>query len=223
MWLVGAFAIDLVLANLSNRGYYHYYQTPMPAGLLLAVMLVFLTDWQSECWRRRSERLLGLIGISAGVAIVGFVVLNIAVRGGSPFDGPRLDPLAVYVAQTTAPDETVLIWGASTGINFQSGRRSPTQFTYGYPLVVPDYTTPQDIADFLDDLRRAQPVMIVDTTRSDGRRVPPLDADYRAEWIADGGRADTYDLSSIFAFVAAHCEIAEEIEVDVVYRCTNQG
>jgi len=205
-----AFALDLLMANLSNRGYYHYYQTPFPAGLLAGLLL--MSDLQNV-WLRRY---MMLIGVAAAVAVLGFIIF----RGEQPFQAPIDDPLVAYVEANTNPDDRVLVWGASTHINLQSGRESPTQFNYGYPLIVPDYTTDDDIADFLDDLRRESPVMIVDRAYTDGDRIPPLDAARRKRWFeAENGRRDTVDLSPIFDFVDEHCTIADEIDEDVIYSC----
>ncbi|MCD4686956.1 MAG: hypothetical protein K8S97_13580, partial [Anaerolineae bacterium] len=115
--------------------------------------------------------------------------------------------------------DTVLVWGAATTINFQSGRKSPTQFHYGYPLIVPDYTTDEVIEELILDLRTNMPVLVVDTTLRDGLRIPPIDEVHREQWWADGGRRDTVNLAPIYRFVDHNCRLQAEFEDAMIYRC----
>jgi 4-amino-4-deoxy-L-arabinose transferase-like glycosyltransferase len=212
-WTGLAFMLDLAMANLSNRGYYHYYQTPLPAGLLLGIMLVITSDGRM---RRRAWIYLSIIGVAASIAILGKIIIS----PGTPIGEELEDPLAVYIETHTEPEDEVLVWGASTDINFQAERESPTQFNYGYPLIVPDYTTQEDIDEVVRDLERTRPVMIVDRAYTDGNRVPPLDPGQRLMWwAAQDGRFDTFDLTPIFDFVDTHCIIDEVIGEDVIFVC----
>ncbi len=113
----------------------------------------------------------------------------------------------------------MLVWGANTVLNFQSGRDSPTQFHYGYPLIVPDAITSDYIREMVRDLQLGQPAIIVDSTMVDGDRVPPLDPTRRITWWEAGGRRDVANLEPIYSFVAEHCWIANEIDGIVIYRC----
>jgi hypothetical protein len=69
------------------------------------------------------------------------------------------------------------------------------------------------------DLNANPPAMIVDSTMTDGDRVPPLDAARRAAWWEAGGRRDVAHLEPIYQFVADHCTLVDEIKQAAIYRC----
>jgi hypothetical protein len=87
-------------------------------------------------------------------------------------------------------------------------------------LIVPREGVDEQIAEFVADLERNRPALVVDAAWSDGEYVPPLMADIREAWRAEKDRRAMSDLSAVFAFVEAHC--AEEIILrDVyLYRCS---
>ncbi len=217
-WAVLTFAVDLTLVNVTNRGYGHYYVTLLPAvTLLLTMSLARLNAWaKRSTWAQRGRVYLALVvvGVPLVASVARFWQANWQIAGPA-----RQRDLAAYVLQHTNPEDLVLVWGAATVINFQSGRKSPTQYHYGYPLIVPDYSD-EAILEFVRDLEANQPVMIVDTTMRDGYRVPPLDPVRRQQWWAEGGRRDTADLTPIYRFVAEHCRIVDEVDEAAIYRCT---
>ncbi|NDJ77716.1 MAG: hypothetical protein GYB65_15800, partial [Chloroflexi bacterium] len=88
------------------------------------------------------------------------------------------------------------------------------------PLILPDYTSEQQIEETIADLATNKPTLIVDNTMVDGTRIPPLDPARRQEWWAMGGRRDVFDLDPIYDFVADHCAIVEEIGDTAIYACT---
>lgn len=222
LWATLTLIADLLLTNLTNRGYRHYYITPVPA---LAILVAFGVSFvRTVRWPPAHPHLLARV---AWVYLVGMLLFRPAqdtIGKWSRVDWDlrapaREDPISAYIRAQTAPDDRVLVWGASSEYNFQARRFSPTQFHYSYALLIPGYTTDEQLADFLDDLERNRPALIVDAAWSDGEWVPPLMADVRAAWHAEKWRRDTTDLSAVFAFVEAHC--AEETTIDRVYfyRC----
>ena len=220
-WAVLTFAVDLTLVNITNRGYGHYYVTLLPAATLLLTMAVTkLNTWLEQPKRARRARWARLyfaavlVGVPLVASVVRFWQANWQIAGPA-----QQRDLAAYVIEHTNPEDMVLVWGAATVINFQSGRKSPTRYHYGYPLIVPDYSD-EAILEFVQELETNQPVMIVDTTMRDGYRVPPLDPVRRQQWWAEGGRRDTANLAPIYRFVAAHCRIVDEVDEAAIYRCT---
>ena len=97
------------------------------------------------------------------------------VTGSNPLGDEIEHPLKDYITETTSPEDSVLIWGASSMLNFQTQRPSPSRFHYGYPLIVPGEYSQENIDQFVDDLEANQPALIVDATLNDGDRIPPLD------------------------------------------------
>ena len=152
--------IEFLLIGLSGRSYAHYTMTLLPILSVFAGLTFWvITDHLSRVGIRRSA----IGGFTAGI----LVVLSLAlVRGyylvASQYARVRDDTLISIVEQSTDSSDTVLLWGADTRTNFFSQRRSPTRFSYQYPLYQPGYTTEAMIDEFLDDILQEQPRLIVD-------------------------------------------------------------
>lgn len=223
VWAMLTFWADLVVTNPTSRGYGHYYVTLLPSMVLLVVFSVW-----AIVRRGTPARLLGRMGRAAL-----WMYLFLAVAGGAiggtvyrlstvdwAIAGPvRNKTLTEYVMENTTPEDTVLVWGATTAINFQSDRNSPMPYHYGYPLIVPGYTTEEEIWQIARDLEMNMPTLILDSTMVDGDRIPPLDPDRRREWWAMGGRRDVANLGPIYQLVAKYCTFVREVEQTAIYRC----
>ena len=223
VWAMLTFWADLVVTNPTSRGYGHYYVTLLPSMVLLVVFSVSVI-----ARRGAPARLLGRMGRAAL-----WMYLFLAVAGGAiggtvyrlstvdwEISGPvRNKTLTEYVMENTTPEDTVLVWGATTAINFQSDRNSPMPYHYGYPLIVPGYTTEEEIWQIARDLEMNMPTLILDSTMVDGDRIPPLDPDRRREWWAMGGRRDVANLGPIYQLVAKYCTFVREVEQTAIYRC----
>jgi hypothetical protein len=215
VWIAATFFLDLYFGNMTGKAYSHYYLSFVP------IIVLLITLGYDQLHHR--PRWL----VAAGWVYIGFLAIGTAHGQYNRIervpdtwdDAVIVSPLSVYVEENTAPDDTVLVWGISSYVNFQSGRLSPTQYHYGYPLVVPDYADAEFVADLIADLERNQPSMIVDRAINDGNRIPPLGEEDRAAWFADHGRHDTQDLQAVFDFVAAHCTPIERIHRARIYRC----
>lgn len=221
-WAALTVLIDLALVNITNRSYAHYYVTLVPGLAVLAAIGLqrLLEPRQSGRKLRQRQRLaVGVITLNLIAFALGITIEVGITATGTVFGPPQEHPVVQYVERNTRPEDTVFVWGASSDINFEAQRHSPTQYHYGYPLIVPGHTTPEQIAELLSDLRANQPALIVDTTVEDGNRVPPLDAATRAEWLKNDGRADTTDLTPLFEFVQTYCAAAHTLGDVTVYRC----
>jgi len=223
VWIVLTFFVDMILSNITNRGYAHYYVTMIPAMTLLTTMslpVVTQRIVQSAGRRRKAWSWLRvyLAVLLLGVPVVATLVRIFLVQ--TEIAGPaRQQEVVTYVTERTDPHDTVLVWGANTVVNFLADRRSPTQFHYGYPLIVPDELSDEYILEAVRDLERGKPAIIVDSTMVDGDRIPPLDPARRIEWWGEGGRRDVANLDPIFEFADKHCWEVDEIEQIVIYRC----
>lgn len=226
-WVLLAFIADLVLSNTSGRNYSHYYITPALPYALITTMAV--RDLPGALSRIRIHRFSAYLLLSAYLVTVGLLIwwlplysfMKRELESGKKLNGPELEhDLVPYIRANSTAEDTVLVWGASTLINFQAQRRSPTRYSYAYPLVAPTYSTENDIYDFVQELEFQKPRLIVDTTVVDGFRVPPLDPQARQRWTEAGGRQDVQDLSLLYIFVEKHCAIRHEHQDIKVYQCT---
>jgi hypothetical protein len=76
------------------------------------------------------------------------------------------EDLAALVKERTGPDETVLVWGFEPLVNFLADRRSPSRFSFDYPLTF-EVGSPaarlirqRNREVFLSDLHRSPPRMV---------------------------------------------------------------
>ncbi len=223
VWIVLTFFADMILCNITNRGYAHYYITLIPAMTLLTTMSLPVVAQRIAQSAGRRRRAWAGLRVYLAVLLLGVPVLATLGRvllAETEIVGPaRQQEVVTYVTERTDPHDTVLVWGANTVVNFLADRRSPTQFHYGYPLIVPDELSDEYILEAVRDLQRGKPAIIVDSTMVDGDRIPPLDPARRIEWWGEGGRRDVANLDPIFAFVSKHCWPVDEIEQIVIYRC----
>jgi hypothetical protein len=75
---------------------------------------------------------------------------------------PELVSLSRHISRTTAPTDTVLVYGFDAVINFLANRQSPTRFGFQYPLVIsPDSFKTRYRAEFLSTLATRPPKVIV--------------------------------------------------------------
>lgn len=225
LWAALTFPIDLALTNVTHRAYEHYYVTIVPSLVLL--LALSLDVFQRRLHLDQPDRQLTFVraGIWAYLvlAVVTGPLAGTLVRlwlVDWDVTGPtRHMTLTEYVLENTEPEDYVLVWGASTAINFEAERNSPVSYHYGYPLIVPGYTTPEQIEEIVGQLAASLPLLIVDTTLRDGIRIPPLDAERRKKWWEMGGRQDVADLDLLFDFVADHCEYVTEVDEAAIYTC----
>jgi hypothetical protein len=130
------------------------------------------------------------------------VQLLIATRNDSRV--AALEQAAAYVDGHTTSGDAVLLWGATAGVNFATGRPSPTRYVYQYPFLIPGYQRPSMIAEFVDDLRRNKPALIIDAARETGSGgTPPLGSEERRAWQGANGPSPIVEsMNPVFALVS---------------------
>lgn len=158
--------IELILIGAPGRTFPHYYMTLLPVlalftGLTFQAVFSLFSIWKD----RPAMKYL----LAAGLA--GFFLW-------SSFDNylnqvyiyrrlTKSETIINYIRENTSPGDQVLIWGAETSVNYFAERKSPTRFVYQYPLHRTGYVTEGMIHEFLDDVIRNRPRLIVDTGTQD--------------------------------------------------------
>jgi hypothetical protein len=223
-WALVALPLDLLLSNITGRGYEHYYVTLLPSGVLL---IAFGLAWIlgigiGPRWLRGLAALgiWGFLLVASGSRPLEALQERMGPMGWDIFRPTRDEYYAEYIDAHTNPDDTVWVWGASSAFNFQAQRYSPTQYHYAYALIVPGYTTEEQIQETVHDLETNQPPLIIDDARSTPWRVPPLDQEWREAWWRRGGRRDLPNLDPIYQFVADHCTPVQERKLTMIFECT---
>ena len=190
LWLWTLSGFVAVLAGL--RFFPHYYLQLLPPLCLLATRA--LTSWQ--VFTRRW--VLGAISL----ILIGTTVYYLAEAfpRTNNRDATIAFDVARYVHDHTGPNDRVLVWGHSPEVYWASDRLPATRFlTTGFltgasggrppDRVGMQYATPGAWSQFLDDLRRHAPMLIVDMSQANQRNArfyPPRKFPLFARYLASG-------------------------------------
>lgn len=162
-----ALPIELALVSFSGRGYLHYYISALPIlAILSALSARFLLFFPDQKISIKAERILS-VSLTSALFLFMFVDASNKSNAYKMLES-RVSTVSVasIVASLTTPEQTVLLWGAETSVNYFSQRQSPTRFVYQYPLYQSRYATEEMILEFLDDILEKKPAYIIDTKNS---------------------------------------------------------
>lgn len=190
-----AFPVELFLSSLSGRIYDHYYLSWLPVlGLLAAYFYrTNVIGALQQGGKRRPSIQWPVTLLAAGVAVLAVHALGqqidanvnravFAAEGiGDAISGAPLDD-AGFAKIAEGSSGALLFWGAESAQHFLLGAPSPTRYVYQYPLYDCTYAQPDMVAEFMGDIVQHQP-LIIDTSATTGR-VPPIDPERRAAWMA---------------------------------------
>jgi 4-amino-4-deoxy-L-arabinose transferase-like glycosyltransferase len=168
MEFVFAFATAAVLPQFFE----HYYLVPIP---FLALALASVPPLAARLPRLEPYVRWSILG-AAAVFVVG-AVQTPWVRekpDGRVAHGPNVEQVGLYIAQHTAAEDRVFVWGFSPWLYEYSHRRPATRFVFTtYPIgfvpwfrealdIEPSRAVPGAMEELLDDLRRERPTYVVD-------------------------------------------------------------
>lgn len=164
------FPIELFLASTSGYSYRHYYLALLPIFAVFAgfALWILLTQLSYPDISKRATR--WFLACSVVVFLIPLVGAGIAVIKDTNYtsnEGMDYDRIVSYVQLHTSKDDFVLIWGAEAAINFSSQRLSPSRFVYQYPLYKEGYNNQKMIEEFLGDVFRHKPRLIIDAKNSE--------------------------------------------------------
>lgn len=160
--------IEIFLVSLLPTPYGHYYVTALPAfaicGALLFQVLLAGMQFTRGPVSGAGEQVALILSLCLLVTLI-----QIRVEANYPTimadnKGVGYPAVVDYIVQATQPGDTVLVWGDEAELNFFSGRRAPTRYVYQFPLVTPGYTRPEMVEQYLGDIVRNKPALIIDTT-----------------------------------------------------------
>jgi len=205
-----ALPLDFALASATGRPYREYFLGCLATqGILSAVA----ASWARPALEGIAARLAlspRLVVFSILGAFVMFFASAIPAVASyrhevGPNDQERTRPIATaYVVDHTASTDLVLFWGGEGGLNYTTGRRSPTRYAYQYALYMRGYQSADRIGELLLALEREPPALIVDASPAT-IDVPPLDRGERASWtLGEPKYAVLPEMELIFRWVEEH-------------------
>lgn len=125
-------------------------------------------------------------------------------------------PVSIYVENHTEPGETVLFWATHPGENLMSHRDAPYS-TLFYPNLVDSEIADRLNDDFLADLQRNRPVLIVDMGRL---TIPSLDPAKREEQKNAGVYPTNppHNLDEVLKYIEDNYYLEAVVKEKPVYR-----
>lgn len=190
------FPIELVLIGTPRKTYPPYYITALPSLAIFSALVFWMILEFISHGKSRTVKYIASLGLAGYILWSSFY--NYVDRVYMYRKLTKVEDVVHTIMENTDPDDTVLIWGAETSVNFFSRRKSPTRFVYQYPLFKDGYATEGIVNEFLDDLLQHQPELIIDTgtqgvlysfpfrTTEIDEKVGYLKAHYRAVQEIDG-------------------------------------
>jgi len=210
--------IEVILSSVSGETYYHYYLAWLP---LLAVLVGYAAAmlW-AALGRRGDDARVSPVWTGAFVLALAVTVIGLVANTARDLrDDPQRSETLSYIRQETSSSQGILMWGAEVSLNWASGRAAPVRYVYQYPLTTPGYATSAMSAEFIADLEREPPILVIDAVveREQPRSVRPIPS------LAPGDDEDSHPLEGVDPIVAFLREHYEPVEVVgprewVVYR-----
>ena len=190
-----ALPVEFVLSTF-GRGYHYYFLAWLPA---MGVLAAFGASELRRLAPPRAARLALIFGTLLMCLQPAVLVTRLALSD----DGGRYDGIVSFIGANSRPDETVLIWGANAPVLVLAERLAPTRFVYQYaPLNTRGYTKPAHIEQFLTDLQRNRPVLILDASDEGQGITPPLDTAKFPSWNSgDLHYASLPEMANVIAFI----------------------
>ncbi len=222
--LIG-FPVEMLLTAISGRLYPHYFIPWIPyLGLLAAPAVLVVIPILKDRFESHSMVFLPLL------SIVLLLVGNSSETTGYLRKAKTLifhraeevqaeGAVVKYVEANTSPGDLVLVWGNDVWINFLAERGSPTRYVYQYPLFMRGYSNPARANEFLADIQRRPPVLIVGIKDVDQNEIPPLSAllDQTGPFPESNLPVE---MGAIFDYINQNYCVQTDLKDAVIYRLT---
>jgi len=182
-----SFLLELLLTSYSGRGYGHYYMSWIPILSIFTAyfleifikMIYYFNKFFSNNILILSKKIIFFILICFIIAIFSYSFLK-NVNLFNTFNAEN--EIVNYIQNNSNNTDYVLLWGAETKFNFLTERKSPTKFTYQYPLFMINYDNSKKIHQFIAEIKKNKPVLIIDTSTTNSL-IPPINTTKRIQWI----------------------------------------
>jgi hypothetical protein len=226
--LIGAPAA-VYLSDPAKRNYGHYFMNWLP---FIGVLAAFAFHTVQEKLLPTKEQRSVVSGQPSFLFLLSSLIITLTIfistgrasaylkafdRLLTSAERELRSPIAIYVDNHTRPGEYVLFWATHPGENFMSRRDTPVTALF-YPNMVNTSEIAQRLNDdFLTDLQRNPPVLIVDMGRL---TIPSLEPAKREEQKAIGVYPTNppQNLDEVLAFIEENYYLENIIKDKPVYR-----
>lgn len=173
MWWI----FEILFSTMAGPGHLHYYiQWVLPVLFLFGISLYHL--------KQLNLSFQNLIYVQIFVSLIMSVSVFIKLKAAY---AKQMSEVKTYqnefrfrekvvdkVLEHTDEGDYVLEWGLVDGINFMSERPSPSRYFYPYALDTKGYTSSSRISEFLNDIKKNRPRLIIDASKME--RFPQIDS-----------------------------------------------
>ena len=206
-----SFPILIFSATLSGKDLTHYYIVYLPIFSILIASCIETFVIKIKNIRAASSK-KSVFGIALFPSLAYVITFMITVQIANTISEAKdaeednlIRKNAIeYIKKSTSQDDYVLMWGAESVVNFMSVRKSPSRYAYQYALFTNGYQNDKTASEFLADIKKNQPLIIIDASVSD-RNVPSFNSVKRRNWQPEYNR---YGISPstnrVFQYINTH-------------------
>jgi 4-amino-4-deoxy-L-arabinose transferase-like glycosyltransferase len=226
VFLLLAFPLEVLLSSLSGKNFVHYFICWVPA-------LFWLSAYAYHALHADlfSARVRAFLQTSAAPAL--FLLLTLVyslpvLQGyGQTFYALafnrqagilKIDRVTDYLRNHTAPQEPVLVWGGEAGLNFLSGRQSPSRYNLFSRLLTPHPLNAPISEIFLQEILANPPVVIVDMWKKSPDSMPSLNPQIRQTQPSARLLEKYPAYLQLLAYLETHYTLETTIEGADLYR-----
>lgn len=159
--------LELILINIPGHAYEHYYITILPALAVFCAFAISKINFTPEGeikGRKTPYRIAFLLLALLSIGSIREYASNFLSQRDA-YDAEAI----TYVQKNTSDDDSVFIWGTQHAmVNFYSNRVSTSKYIYVFPLLRIGYTSEDRILEFLDELDKGKPAMIINAEPTKG-------------------------------------------------------
>lgn len=177
LWMtVIALPVEIILVTIGGRPRGPYFITLLPVFTIFSgLTLGILFDWLKQ---NTASKIAGLVVTGIFILTLWAVVYNDYAAINKDKTASKQDSILLsYIAKTTKPKDTILMWGAETAYNFVSQRRSPTRFVYQFDLY--KIVDQKNTTEFLNDILTEKPKLII--LKAYDQKITDIHFAYRSE------------------------------------------
>lgn len=162
--------LELGLLLVSGRSILHYYFTPLLILSILGGTLAYTLPKLVQMITRSFANLP--LGTAVSILILGLAIYFQIPQAQNYKDYLQSDSanqyaqVINYISKHTGPQDTVLVVGAESEINFLTRRASPTRYVYQYPLQLLGWRPM--VEEYIGQIMENRPKLIIDTDGGKG-------------------------------------------------------
>jgi hypothetical protein len=123
-----ALPVELLFVGMSGKAFEHYYMALLPIFSVFASFAFWLMLTRISTLRS-GKRAAVFFTLAVMLVLLLPPTWNY-IQLAQTYRQPADSEIAARIAEVTTSDESVLLWGAESTVNFAAQRRSPTRFVY---------------------------------------------------------------------------------------------